>query len=550
MKKLFIFAASAALFAACSQSDDLALGTAQQAQAQAEETPVAFDVYAQKGTTRAGVAGDITTGQLQTGTYKDAGFGVFGYYTNDEAYTQLATPNFMYNQQVKFDGTSAWNYSPVKYWPNEFGSDASSNFKDYLSFFAYAPYVEVDEITGLPKATKMNETEALGAMGTTKDLLMKALTSGIKTTYTDGTADEKAAVDAKIAAFKAQISSRAVNIIGVSKNSITGDPFVKYVATLDPTNAVDLLWAVQPDLSARTPGDGSYEPIQGSYAYTTGMPWLNLTKEKDADKGKVKFYFRHALAKLNVQIDADVDSELKDGEGNDGSKNLGTKADGTTKDEKTRIFVRSVTFKGFATEGALDLNNTTKDTPLWLNLDYKSTLAGASTTVYDGRQNGSEMVSANATEAPTTLNPVIIAADGTSISSYAWSGSNGVTTTLVNLFKNYETGTPATDLTQAMYVIPNGDVFEVTIDYDVETIDQSLPGLLSDGITHGSIVKNRITKASKKTPAALVLEAGKSYTVKLHLGMTSVKFEAEVNGTWDDGGADNIALPINGPTAP
>ncbi len=63
----------------------------------------------------------------------NVGFGVFAYYTDEERYSAAATPNFMNNQQVTYNG-SAWTYAPVKYWPNE--------ATDYVSFFAYAPYAE------------------------------------------------------------------------------------------------------------------------------------------------------------------------------------------------------------------------------------------------------------------------------------------------------------------------------------------------------------------------------------------------------------------------
>ena len=58
------------------------------------------------------------------------GFGVFTYYTDESVYNAGTSPcNFMYNTKVS---TSAWTYSPIKYWPNDPG--------DKLTFFAYAPY--------------------------------------------------------------------------------------------------------------------------------------------------------------------------------------------------------------------------------------------------------------------------------------------------------------------------------------------------------------------------------------------------------------------------
>ena len=41
----------------------------------------------------------------------------------------------------------------MRYWPNETGSNAESQSVDRLSFFAYAPWVEVTPATGIVTAT-------------------------------------------------------------------------------------------------------------------------------------------------------------------------------------------------------------------------------------------------------------------------------------------------------------------------------------------------------------------------------------------------------------
>ena len=83
-----------------------------------------------------------------------ANFGVFAYYTGQTPFATalsnisntsnggtIATPNFMYNQLVSRNTSetvpgsaviSGWNYSPLKYWPNNNG--------DKITFFAYSPY--------------------------------------------------------------------------------------------------------------------------------------------------------------------------------------------------------------------------------------------------------------------------------------------------------------------------------------------------------------------------------------------------------------------------
>lgn len=73
--------------------------------------------------------------------------GVFACYTGDVKYNlSTVTPNYMYNQQVTYDG-STWTYTPVKYWPNTVDGDGSH--KDYISFFAYYPYTETAGTEGV-----------------------------------------------------------------------------------------------------------------------------------------------------------------------------------------------------------------------------------------------------------------------------------------------------------------------------------------------------------------------------------------------------------------
>ena len=88
----------------------------------------------------------ITTESLQQ---SEDGFGVFAYYHQNEYTTgDVFNANFMNNQQVKAtfkdetseDGKTTtkvfdkWEYTPLKYWPNNPG--------DKVSFIAYAPYHE------------------------------------------------------------------------------------------------------------------------------------------------------------------------------------------------------------------------------------------------------------------------------------------------------------------------------------------------------------------------------------------------------------------------
>ena len=71
-------------------------------------------------------------GATTNGAYSDAqksGFGVFAYYTGTDTYGSATYrgagkyPDFMYNEHVYWDNaTSLWKYDNIKYWPNEIAS--------------------------------------------------------------------------------------------------------------------------------------------------------------------------------------------------------------------------------------------------------------------------------------------------------------------------------------------------------------------------------------------------------------------------------------------
>ena len=466
MKKYFILAAAALSFAACSSDD--ALTEPKVAQETAGEVPVAFDAYVPRATTRAGAYGETNSETALHGK----NFGVFGYYTDNNDYDQFAIPNFMYNQKVTY--TTAWTYEPIKYWPNEYGSDAESDDYDKVTFFAYAPYVPTKVTTG-----KIDP---------------------------DGNA-----------AYK--VSDTSTGIVGMSPNTGAGDPLVKYAVSLDPAKCVDLMWG--------TNKTAAWDVQQGSgsdatQAFTAGLPWLNVQRPDDATgTQKLTFQFEHALSQLNVTVDAFVD-------GTDKTNPVAN---------NNKIFIRSITFTGFALKGALNLNNTDAGATVakWMSFNGLTDLeVGDEVTIYDGQKDGREGVSPATNEKIVGLNPVLV-------ESVAWDNvalSAGVTNTAVNLFDNTNVSPLATD---PIMVIPTGDPVNVTIVYEVEAKDANLPTFLADGKTHGSRIKNTITQ---KTVFAK-LENGKKYIINLHLGMNSVKFDVAVTG-WDTTTpAEDVDLPEN-----
>ncbi len=451
----------AAMLAGCAGSDD---GLSGQSPSQPSgsgdgRTAVDFQAYLSRSTTRAGAGGILTPDNADAGnvSLQAQGFGVFAYYTDLKKYDQTYLPNFMYNTHVTY-AAGNWGYSPLMYWPNEYGSNAQSDDEDKVSFFAYAPYA----------------AHASAASGSVQ-------------------------------------GDATVGITGFSRNSTAGDPIVKYIASFDPAKSVDLCWGVVGS------SETSWNRIQGTaQTLAEGKPWLDVEHPQGIQQ-KMTFTFKHALSQLNVQIDADVDATSH----SDG---------GTALDANTRIYVRSISFTGIALQGALNLNNQKAGEALWL--DYSGTTDlpyGQSVTVKDGLRDGREgAASATAdNEIPKGLNPGIIQNNGF---------TGGVTTSLQNAFGDGSSAeTP-------VCVIPTGESMTVTIVYDVETLNPHLPGYISDGVQHGVSVENKITKAVDFSGGGL--QCGKKYTLKLHLGMNSVKFDASVD-PWQDGAEAQGWLPAN-----
>ena len=124
MKRYLILMTAATLVAACSNdADEVVSGYVP------SNNAIAIDANTDDElTTRA-------SGEINDNTALQAtSIGVFGSYTGELKYENTTvSPDFMYNQEVKYENGS-WTYRPVKYWPND--------SRDYVSFFAYAPFVE------------------------------------------------------------------------------------------------------------------------------------------------------------------------------------------------------------------------------------------------------------------------------------------------------------------------------------------------------------------------------------------------------------------------
>ena len=175
MKKYLVIAAAAAVvLGACAKVETV--------QNTRDENVVTFGVYAGNTAVTRATYGDITTANLQTST---DGFGVFAYYTQANDWASTDTPNFMYNQQVKYNSSAnttlypaKWEYTPLKYWPNGQNSTTveTGTFADKLSFYAYAPHIAT--VNTVPAAgqgiTAMSANNAGGAPTVTFTVPSKA----------------------------------------------------------------------------------------------------------------------------------------------------------------------------------------------------------------------------------------------------------------------------------------------------------------------------------------------------------------------------------------
>lgn len=124
------------LLSACTSEDLLSEQTTG-----AGRMPIAFDNYVSRSITRGMPIASISD---LAGSGND--FGVFAMYTNSKKYTSSPKvddtdgfeDNFMTNVQVtgteSDSGNTCWEYTPLRYWP--------SSSEDYVSFLAYAPYVD------------------------------------------------------------------------------------------------------------------------------------------------------------------------------------------------------------------------------------------------------------------------------------------------------------------------------------------------------------------------------------------------------------------------
>ena len=541
MKKHLFFAATAALVLASCSSDSVDFTQADVLQAQ-DDNSVQFDTYMGKvASTRATdpySKGPIVNGEPSNeNSLKNAKFGVFAYLTDANANYDRTNvgvapsniePNFMYNQEITWNSTNNyWTYDPVKYWPNGIdaangGANPSNTAKEKeiqkLSFFAVAPF------TTTPTGTYAVSTDGVKPSQITSDDLVKKndATNGIK---------------------------------AMTTNAFTGNVWVKYLMpNANQNEAVDLLWG--------TNGKAQYKETDNTLSTSTTIGTgynVNLTKQTVGEK--VKFLFKHALAKIGGAT-AQTTGETKEGDPVVGGFKVVVDVDGNNGDnqgsyfpagfnqDKTLVTIKEVKIQDGYTAGqdatVTTVENTTKsnlNTYGWFNIETGKWCNEANTYGKVGDDGALYEVVANNDAALDNaiyrLNEKILeigakkngaGGDGKEIASggTTWTSGtmpSGVGTTAVDLFANEDV--------PALMLIPGGSAdLYVTVDYFVRTADNSL----NAGFTNvEQIITNKVSLGN--------LDPNKYYTIIMHLGLTSVKFEAVVadwetkdDGTFDENG--------------
>lgn len=481
MKRLFYILTLGALATACTDTFE-----DQEVKQIIVNQPVAisFDTYVtQNAETRAAIVTPLgtagSTGSIETvDRLRQVGFGVFGYYSSgtgstDGGYAATSAPNFMYDQKLVYNG-SKWTYTPLKYWPNETSDDAhgaTDAHTDKLSFFAYAPYI------GYPAGTDPNN----------------------HITPTDNSATHW-------------------GIVQLADNFTPKDPKLVYAPATISTQSVDLLWGVAPTGGLR------YTSVNGTTVKVNeGMPLTNLVKPSTTQQ--MQFHFKHALARLDIQVAADMSNPAGQVDVNDVKTN-------------TVITINNMTITGnFARQATLNLNNTTAGSPRW------------ESPLYDLDENGQSTGKHTYTIDEQSITETLRFPDH----GFVWSGSNGenvgtystefqklLNDNLIGYTENggykhllkhvkplAQDGTTelnSTDEQTYLMVIPSSNeaatTLNVTVSYRVTTVNPS--GFLPSQNGYHS-VDQEITRSVTIPAPGMV--AGMSYTLQCIIGLNDVQLK-------------------------
>lgn len=543
MKKQFFYTmlTVGALVGLAGCSDNDSLTSIDSTTQTSDETPVSFGTYLGGAkSTRAAQAktGAITNDLLKTTGY---GFGVVAYNTGTTKYESASAPTeyYMENQKVEYStANSAWEYSPLKYWPNQTWEDGKQK-DQFVSFFAYAPYEA--------NAEKNNNDNDHGILD-----------------------------------LKKASEYEGEDLSSIKKMDF--DPVIYYTAAKCATSGdnegkqVDLLWGTtgtngKPDKVSTENNSGSTNAgVKYGDLFNVNA---DLTK-MNVDKGQnVDFAFKHALAKFggndgtdkeNITIDANADVVRTAGSGNG------------TIDGKTKVYVDWVAIvieNGDAENASIPIRGKFDlATGKWLPATNTSTTAG------DVQKQFIYLIKPKSGDGSTLSTILKDLKDATTIEPTLKTGTTAATsesdyTDLVVADMNTalrNSSTLTTSGTGTNFVISNSESGVTTSAQDLlaagTTTGVNSPILFIPGFTpkikvivsYGIYTADETLKAKYSTAHQVqvqdatftkALELNKKYKLQLHLGLTSIKVNAKVDD-WDntasEGNTDmnkDVDLPLN-----
>lgn len=282
-------------------------------------------------------------------------------------------------------------------------------------------------------------------------------------------------------------------VTALSSNAVTGDPTVSY--TLGATGAdADLLWG-----TAGTNGTTTTGTAQAGTTFANAKGAVNANLSKMKVDGKVQFNFKHALAKFGgpgtinktsgLMVVADID---------DGTATTGGSLDGNTK-----ITVKSIKIESVNSDGSKANSIATSGT---FNLATGVWTATTANGKIDYEINSPK---ATATDGATTQTMNTDIAEPLNFESWDKLPA-GVTIAAQNVYTE----------TTPLLLIPDGKdhTFRITIDYIVRTKNASL---------HRGYTEVEQSFYKDLTLKSVSLNA--KYNLLIHLGLTSVKFDATVS---------------------
>lgn len=391
--------------------------------------PVVFDAsIGEQATTR--------TVTPEEALLRSNGFGVFAYYTDNGTYNpSTSKPNFMYNQKVEWD--DAWKYTPIKYWPNEKGSEESEGRTDRLTFYAYSPHVPVVSQGAI-------QGEASGSTGL------------------DG------------------------GIIAISGNDYAGGPYITYKQSI-----------------------GVHD-----FLYATFVPANHQDQTKQSTSANISFDFNYALARLNLLVTGIYD------EVSASSNNINSnRADNYIKVKSVSITPTyydssTDTWKVAKQTGRLNLQNHT-----WEMLDGSDALIGVSASdIADHLRWKNDLTSSNINYGVGRYyTPGTTATDNKPIPAGA---EEDVRYQTLLADGNY------------IYFIPETQMrMRITINYHVYTKDDRMHNGLSD-VENVVESKDIVGERDSEEDVEITPLAGKTYIIKLALGMTTLKASVSEPSYW------------------